>query len=108
MKKLLGILVLGLLIPNFAYAYCSEPSAPSSYSKPTKPMKPSVPFCVNEYSNTHTCDDWTINSYNNDVNSYNSQLQSYNYEIDDYVRKLQNYANDAQDYANCEIRSLDY
>ena len=108
MKKLLGIVVLGLLIPNFAYAYCSEPSVPSSWSKPTKPMKPSVPFCVNEYNNTHTCDDWTINSYNNDVNSYNSQLQSYNYEIDDYVRKLQNYVNDAQDYANCEIRSLDY
>jgi hypothetical protein len=108
MKKLLGIIVLSLLISNFAYAYCSEPSAPSSWSKPTKPMKPSVPFCVNEYNNTHTCDDWTINSYNNDVNSYNSQLQSYNYEIDDYVRKLQNYVNDAQDYANCEIRSLDY
>ena len=36
-----------------------RPTAPSTWNKPTKPTKPMVPFCVNEYSNTHTCDDWT-------------------------------------------------
>ena len=37
----------------------------------SKPTKPSVPYCVNEWSNTHTfCDDWTINSYNRDVENY--------------------------------------
>ena len=107
MKKLLGIVVLGLLWNSFAYAYCSAPFTPSNWNRPTKPMKPSVPFCVNEYSNTHTCDEWTINSYNNDVDYYNSQLQSYSYDVDDYVRKLQNFVNDAQEYANCEIRNLD-
>ena len=107
-KKLFKVLIIYSFSITYAYSFCSEPSAPSTWSKPTKPMKPSVPFCVNEYSNTHTCDEWTINSYNSDVSFYNSQLQSYNYDIDDYVRKLQNYVNDAQDYANCEIRSLSY
>ena len=77
LHKFLIILICTFLIPTYAFSWCSEPiapSAPSSWNKPTKPMKPSVPFCVNEYSNTHTCDDWTISSYNNDVNYYNSQL----------------------------------
>jgi len=117
-KKFLGIILLIILIPSHLLAWCSEPiapSAPSTSSKPAKPIKPSVPFCVNEYTNAHTCDDWTINSYNNDVSYYNNQLQSYNYEIDDYQRKLQYYVTQAQgyssqvyDYADCEIRSLDF
>ena len=84
--KLFIILILTLLTPNYVLAWCSEPmapTAPSTWNKPTKPTKPMVPFCVNEYSNTHTCDDWTINSYNSDVSSFNSQLQSYNYDVDD-------------------------
>ena len=90
------------------------PSTPSNWNKPTKAVKPSVPFCVNEWNNTHTCDEWTISSYNNDVSFYNSQLQRYNNEVEEYSRKLQyyvdearNFANQALDYANCEIRNLD-
>jgi len=107
MKKLLGIIVLSLFIPTYALAWCSEPRAPSAPSTYSKPSKPSVPFCVNEFSNTHTCDDWTINSYNSD-------LDRYRYEVDDYQRSLQSFVNDAGDfarealeYANCEIRNLD-
>ncbi len=106
MKKLLVIVVLGLLIPTYVFAWCSEPSAPAAPSTWNKPSKPSVPYCVNEWNNTHTCDDWTINSYNSD-------LDRYRYEVDAYQRSLQNYVNDARsfaseayNYANCEIRNL--
>ena len=107
MKKFLGIIALSLFISTYALAWCSEPRAPSAPSTYSKPSKPSVPFCVNEFSNTHTCDDWTINSYNSD-------LDRYRYEVDDYQRSLQSFVNDAGDfarealdYANCEIRNLD-
>tara|TARA_B100001027_G_scaffold192960_1_gene148019 strand:+ start:168 stop:416 length:249 start_codon:yes stop_codon:yes gene_type:complete len=80
------------------------PSVPSSWSKPTKP---SVPYCVNEWSNTHTCDDWTINSYNRDVENYRYEVESYQRELQYYVDEAQRFLNDAYDYANCEIRNLD-
>ncbi len=116
-KKTFAIWILILLMPTYAYAWCSSPmapSVPSNWNKPTRPMKPSVPFCVNEWNNTHTCDEWTISSYNNDVSFYNTQLQRYNNEVEEYSRKLQyfvdearDFANQALDYANCEIRNLD-
>ena len=96
MKKLSLYLFLLLLMPAQSYAYCSEPSPPSSYSKPTKP---SVPWCVNEFSRTHTCADWEIQSYYNDVENYNREVES-------YIRRLKDYVDDAGRYANCEIRSL--
>jgi|TARA_B100001093_G_C26187341_1_gene742417 hypothetical protein len=95
MKKLLAIIVLGLLWSGSANAFCIEPSI-SSWNKPSKP---SVPYCINEYNNTHTCDDYTISSYNSDISSYN-------YDVESYVRELENFVRDAQNYANCEIRSL--
>ena len=91
MKKLL---ILLLLVPSLSWGYCSEPSAPWN-----KPSKPSVPFCVNEWDNTHTCSDWEISSYNSSINSYNNEVQS-------YINQLQNYVYDSQSYANCEMESL--
>ena len=85
-KKTFAIWILILLMPTYAYAWCSSPmapSVPSNWNKPTRPMKPSVPFCVNEWNNTHTCDEWTISSYNNDVSFYNTQLQRYNNEVEE-------------------------
>ena len=84
-----------LFMPINAYTFCMEPSPPFS-----KPSKPSVPYCVNEFSGTHTCDDYTISSYNNSI-------RSYNYEVENYVNALQRYVSEASDYANCEIRNLD-
>ena len=100
------IIFVSFFLTSKAFSWCSEPMAPSVPSSWSKPTKPSVPYCVNEWSNTHTCDDWTINSYNSDVDYYNSQLQSYRYDVDNYVRELQNFANEAAAYANCEIRNL--
>ena len=90
------IIFLLLLMPSLSFSFCYEPSPPWS-----KPSKPSVPWCINEWDNTHTCSDWEIDSYNNDV-------ESYNYEVQSYVKDLQNYLYDAGDYVNCEINNLNY
>jgi len=95
MKKLFMYVFVFFLIPTTVYSWCSEPLPP--YYKPSKPL---VPWCVNEWSNTHTCDDW-------EIDSYNDSIRNYNYEVDSYIMDLQNYVDSAHDYANCEINSLD-
>ena len=89
-------LALLLLIPSISFSFCYEPSPPWS-----KPSKPTVPWCVNEWDNTHTRSDWEIDSYYNDVDNYN-------YEVRSYVNDLQNYLYEAEDYVNCEINNLNY
>ena len=103
-------IAFGLLIiisnADFALAgiYCIAPTAPSFYE--TKPSKPDVPFCVNEFSGTHSCDDITIQNYNSEVESYNSRLRSYQSNVDNYIAELNQYVRDAQTYAHCEASFL--
>lgn len=105
MKVTAAFISLGILFhPAAALAYCSAPSAPNFYD--SKPTPPSVPYCVNEFSNTHTCDDYTIDRYNNDVERYNSELQSYQYNASRYIDELNRYVSDAQSYAECEADDL--
>ena len=106
MKKILKIIIFVVLIPANVFAWCSEPMAPSVPSNWNKPSKPLVPFCVNEWNNTHTCDDWTINSYNSDLDRYRYELEDYQRELQNYVNDAQYFANEALSYANCEIRNL--
>lgn len=77
-----------------AHAFCNEPSAPWG-----KPTKPTVPYCVNEWNNTHTCDPWEINSYNTDVHRYNNEVQA-------YIQGLHDYVEEAVAYAECEVENL--
>ena len=88
--------ILFLFVPQILLSFCYEPSPP--WSKPSKPI---VPWCVNEWTNTHTCSDWEIDNYNYEV-------QNYNYEVQNYIYELQNYLYEAEDYVNCEINSLNY
>ena len=88
------LLILFFLIPSLSFSFCYEPSPPWS-----KPSKPSVPWCVNEWNNTHTCDDWEIEAYNDSINTYN-------YEVEIFIMELQNYLDAARTYANCEIETL--
>ena len=88
--------ILFLFVPQILLSFCYEPSSP--WSKPSKPM---VPWCVDEWTNTHTCSDWEIDNYNYEV-------QNYNYEVQNYIYELQNYLYEAEDYVNCEINSLNY
>ena len=103
MKKLIPLILV--LFAGNSGALCFDPSAPS---KPwgSAPMKPSVPYCVNEWNNTHTCDDW-------EINNYMSNVENYNYEVQDWVNKLRQFAQQAEqyygeviNYVNCEINDL--
>ena len=87
--------ILFLFVPKILLSFCYEPSPP--WSKPSKPM---VPWCVDEWTNTHTCSDW-------EIDSYNDSIRNYNYEVENYISDLQYYVNAAHDYASCEIRNLD-
>ncbi len=105
--KRIALSVLAVIFSvNFASAgmYCSEPTAPIFYE--TKPSKPSVPYCVNEYSGTHTCDDFTIQNFNSEVETYNSRLRSYQSSAEYYITELNQYVRDAQAYAHCEASNL--
>ena len=59
-----------------------------------------VPYCVNEYTNTHTCSDW-------ELDNYYSELESYNYDVQSYIRQLNEYIDEAVEYAQCEVNSLE-
>lgn len=104
MKMLLLVLVLAC-VPVPALAYCSEPSfsedppdAPGSYSRPD------VPFCLQEYqwSGTHTCDSWELDSYKADVEDYVQRLNTYLEEANSFAEEAVEYAEDAAAYARCE------
>ncbi len=92
--------------PSLSWAYCSEPSAPR-YSGPEKPDEPSAPYCVNEYSRTHTCDDYEIDGYNNDIRQYNDDVEDYKRAVEDFVADLRRYVEEASDYAQCAVRQLE-
>lgn len=92
-----------------SHAYCSEPSfyqtgpvAPGSYSKPD------VPFCLStySYSGTHTCNDWEIDSYRDEVKDYVRKLQDYADEANDFANAAILFANEAVDYAKCEAKEV--
>lgn len=107
-RPLLPVLLLTLwvVLPlSNAEAYCSEPSmyettpsAPSSYSKP------SAPYCLSGYSYTrkHTCNQWEIDSYIDEVNDYIRKLNDYADEARSFANSAIAFANEAADYAKCE------
>ncbi len=106
MKGVILVLAILLTLPSFAFGYCFAPDAPDPPFTSSKPTKPTAPYCVDTFTNTHTCDQW-------EVDSYNSALRQYKYDIEEYIRKLQEYVNEANDFANealeyakCEIRSI--
>lgn len=78
-----------------AGAFCSEPSVYMS-----APSKPSVPFCVNEWNNTHTCDEWEIQGYYDD-------LEFYQYQAQEFINALNIYVSEASEYARCRARELE-
>lgn len=94
MRGIAAAICILTLTPLTAGAFCSEPSPPMS-----KPVKPTAPPCVDTYSNTHDCDDFTFNSYL-------SAMENYEREVDSYIRDLQTYVDDAVEYAECEIADL--
>jgi hypothetical protein len=72
----------------------------------TKPTKPTPPYCVNEIMKTHTCSDYQIKAYNNEIDTYNSRMRSYKANVDLYISQLKSYIDDAVEYAQCEAINL--
>ena len=100
MIKLLITLIISLSLSlstaGKLMAFCIEPSV----SFLDTPIKPSVPYCVNEWDNTHTCDEWELSNYYNDI-------ESYNIEVEDFIDQLNNYIDEAVDYAKCRMGELE-
>ena len=55
---------------------------------------------------THTCEEWEITSYKNDVDNYIRKLQDYVDESFEAARKAARLAEEAQDYAKCEAADI--
>lgn len=73
-------------------AFCYEPTAPDApWGGP-----PSPPYCFNEWDKTHTCQQWEIDSWIDEINSYIRKMVNYANEANEF-------ASDAVDYANCQI-----
>lgn len=90
-----GVVLAFIFLGSTAQAYCIEPSFWMS-----TPVPPSVPYCVDTWSRTHTCDDWVIDDYNR-------AIQYYNDEVERFVRELNNYVDDAFEYAQCRMNELE-
>ena len=106
-STIFSIMISFFILPANVLAYCSNPTPPDPPSTYLRPTKPSVPYCVNTYSNTHTCDQWEIDSYNNDLERYKNDVEDYIRKLKGYVREANSFASETVDYANCEIRNLD-
>ena len=89
-------IILFVLRPVQLHAFCSEPSAYLIYT----PSKPSVPWCVNESNNTHTCSEWEIDSYYNALEIYRDDSQ-------EFIEDLNRYVDEAVEYAQCRVGELD-
>lgn len=94
-KFILSIFIFLFFSTGLVNAWCTEPSAFI-----TSPTKPDLPYCVNTFNNTHTCSDWEINGYYDD-------LENYNDEVEDFIDELNNYVDEAVEYAQCRMNELE-
>ncbi len=78
--------------PSF---YEDAPSAPVRYLS----SKPSVPYCLSGYgySGKHTCSQWELDDYFDDVAKYAQDMQR-------YYEEAVAFANEATEFANEAIR----
>ncbi len=77
-----------------ALAFCVSPTAPNS---PGIFSKPDVPYCLRtmRWNSKHSCDEWQISRYFDDVNDYIRGLSS-------YLDEVNFFAEQAFRYAKCE------
>ncbi|MEO6015139.1 MAG: hypothetical protein ABIQ30_16340 [Devosia sp.] len=106
MKLPVATMLFSFLFAPSAYAYCSQPSF---YSSPPTPPgsyeRPDVPYCLSAYAYTqkHTCDQWELDSYFDDVDDYVEKLKTFYNEVADYANSAKRYSDDSYDFAKCEI-----
>ncbi|MCT4332777.1 hypothetical protein MU516_07835 [Paracoccus sp. YLB-12] len=110
-------LVICALLPRSALAYCSEPSFYSSKpafsgaepGAPSKYQKPDVPYCLSSYSysGSHTCEDYELDQYFNEVNEYIDDLNDFYEEAVEFAEEARAYAEQAAEFANDVRRHAD-
>lgn len=104
---LVGALLL--LSTDHGHAYCSEPSfSDNAPDAPGTYQRPDAPYCLNEYKYTgrHSCDQYEIDSFINEVNNYIRALNEYAENAAEFAREAETFANEASDYARCERDEL--
>ena len=94
--KLFSHIVIFFTSSSFALAFCVEPTGGFIET----PVKPSVPWCVNEWDNTHTCDDWVISNYYDELSNYQA-------EVEYFITRLNSYVDEAVEYAQCRAAELE-
>ena len=55
---------------------------------------------MNLYTNTHTCDDW-------EINNYYDELDNYRFEVNQFIEALNNYVDEASEYARCRANEIE-
>lgn len=102
------IFLVTIFLSNDVGAFCSEPSmyamapsAPGSFSRP------SPPFCLGSYqmSGQHSCSEWEISNFIDEINAYIQELNDYAREAQRFAADAAAFADDAIDYAQCEAAS---
>lgn len=103
-------LVICAVMPQSALAYCSEPSFYSSEptfsgSEPSAPssyQKPDVPYCLSSYSysGSHTCEDYELDQYFDEVNEYIDDLNDFYEEAVEFAEEAKAYAEQSAAFAN--------
>ena len=94
-KPLILLTAFFASIASSALSFCMEPSV----SFLMTPYKPEAPYCVNLYTNTHTCDEW-------EIDNYYSELDNYRFEVNQFIEALNNYVEEAAEYARCRANEL--
>ena len=94
--RIFSLIVIFFTSSSFALAFCVEPTGRFIET----PVKPSVPWCVNEWDNTHTCDDWVISTYYDELSNYQA-------EVEYFITRLNSYVDEAVEYAQCRAAELE-
>jgi len=103
------IILCGVFYVSGATAYCSEPYfSQSPPDTPSSYHKPDVPYCLSEYgfSGKHSCEDYEIDMYFDEVNDYIQKLNDYSSEAINFANETARYANEVTDYARCEADDI--
>ncbi|MFP5296099.1 MAG: hypothetical protein ACLGG3_02095 [Alphaproteobacteria bacterium] len=99
-----GILLAGLSAGQDAVtqaAACPAPQPPP-VERPVKPERPPTPSCVNEARGTHTCNNRTLNAYQQASTAYQQSFTAYVAQVNAYLQRLEAYTRESVAYAECE------
>lgn len=107
MKRLCAAIGLVLLSAQHAQPYCAKPSASLFFDFPEPPtVRPTAPYCLLDfkYSGTHSCDEWEIDAYLNELETYRLRLVRYLNDVQEFVNTTDEMADQARRFADCSMK----